>query len=80
MASRLPLIEIYADDSDEHRWRLVARNGRTIADSAEGYNTRHKARRAVTGVLAAFGVDANGEGNGPSIAAPVPCVTIVELD
>lgn len=30
------------------RWRLVARNGRIIADSAEGYSTRSNLRRAAT--------------------------------
>lgn len=28
---------IYKDTSSQWRWRLVASNGRTIADSAEGY-------------------------------------------
>lgn len=30
--------EIYPDRSGEWRWRLVASNGKTIADSGEGYN------------------------------------------
>lgn len=30
---------IYADRSGEHRWTLVASNGKTIADSGEGYKT-----------------------------------------
>ena len=28
-------------------WRLVASNGRKIADSAEGYSTRHNVLRAI---------------------------------
>jgi uncharacterized protein YegP (UPF0339 family) len=31
---------VYRDAKMEWRWRLVARNGRTIADSAEGYKRR----------------------------------------
>jgi uncharacterized protein YegP (UPF0339 family) len=29
--------EIYLDGAGEYRWRLLAGNGRTIADSGEGY-------------------------------------------
>lgn len=29
--------EVYQDKGGEWRWRLKARNGRVIADSAEGY-------------------------------------------
>ena len=28
---------IYRDSAGQYRWRLVATNGRTIADSGEGY-------------------------------------------
>lgn len=28
---------IYLDHKNVHRWRLVASNGKTIADSGEGY-------------------------------------------
>jgi hypothetical protein len=31
---------IYKDRAGEYRWRLVATNGRTIADSAEGYRSK----------------------------------------
>lgn len=34
---REPHFEIYRDKADEWRWRLLAANGRTIADSGEGY-------------------------------------------
>jgi uncharacterized protein YegP (UPF0339 family) len=33
-------VEIYKDAKGEFRWRLRARNGRIIADSAEGYKQR----------------------------------------
>lgn len=29
--------EVYKDDKNEFRWRLVADNGNIMADSAEGY-------------------------------------------
>lgn len=39
-------IEVYKDHKGEHRWRLVARNGRIIADGAEGYTRKAGAQRA----------------------------------
>lgn len=39
-------LTIYTDTAGEHRWRLVAANGRIVADSAEGYATASNARRA----------------------------------
>jgi uncharacterized protein YegP (UPF0339 family) len=30
----------YKDKKGEYRWRMVAKNGRIIADSGEGYKTR----------------------------------------
>jgi uncharacterized protein len=38
---------IYKDSAGEWRWRLKAANGRTIADSGEGYSTKSNCRRAV---------------------------------
>ena len=29
--------EFYVDAAGEHRWRMVAGNGRIVADSAEGF-------------------------------------------
>jgi uncharacterized protein YegP (UPF0339 family) len=40
------VFQIYRDASREWRWRLVARNGKTIADSAESYKTGSGAYRA----------------------------------
>lgn len=31
---------IYKDNNNEYRWRLVAANGKIIADSGEGYTTK----------------------------------------
>lgn len=39
---------IYRDRKKEYRWRAVARNGRIIADSAEGYKTRRACNRGMT--------------------------------
>lgn len=38
---------VYQDKAQEWRWRLLAHNGRIIADSAESYVTRGNVRRAV---------------------------------
>lgn len=42
-----PTITIYEDSGGEWRWRLRAGNGETVADSAEGYDSRYNAERAV---------------------------------
>jgi uncharacterized protein YegP (UPF0339 family) len=39
--------EVYADRAGEYRWRLVASNGRIVADSGEGYTRERDALRAV---------------------------------
>lgn len=38
---------VYQDSSGEWRWRLRTANGRTVADSAEGYKTYSGCLRAV---------------------------------
>ena len=38
---------IYEDKKGEYRWRLVARNGRVMADSAEGYNSQLACEQAL---------------------------------
>jgi uncharacterized protein YegP (UPF0339 family) len=32
--------EVYKDKAGEFRWRLVAPNGKSIADSGEGYSSK----------------------------------------
>jgi uncharacterized protein YegP (UPF0339 family) len=32
--------EVYKDKGGEYRWRLVAPNGKSIADSGEGYSSK----------------------------------------
>jgi uncharacterized protein YegP (UPF0339 family) len=39
--------EVYEDQADEHRWRLLADNGEILADSGEGYADRRGAEDAV---------------------------------
>ncbi len=34
--------EIYADSSGKYRWRLVARNGQTVASSGEAFRLEAK--------------------------------------
>ena len=43
----LAAFEVYRDAENEWRWRLVARNGKIIADSAEGYSSKMSALNAV---------------------------------
>lgn len=40
-------IEIYNDKATEYRWRMVARNGKVVADSAEGYTTKQGCEHAI---------------------------------
>ena len=40
------VFKMYRDAKGEHRWRLVASNGRVVADSGEGYKTRTGALHA----------------------------------
>lgn len=39
---------IYYPARDGWRWRLVARNGRIVADSGEPYESESNVRRAIT--------------------------------
>jgi uncharacterized protein YegP (UPF0339 family) len=39
-----PKVTFYKDKRGEWRWRLQSPNARIIADSAEGYETKAKAR------------------------------------
>lgn len=42
-------VEVYRDSAGHWRWRARARNGRIIADGAEGYASRRNALRACAG-------------------------------
>lgn len=38
---------IYTDAEGKTRWKLVAKNGKIVADSAERYHSEGNARRAI---------------------------------
>lgn len=45
-------LEIYkANRSQDWRWRVVARNGKIVASSSEGFNTRYGAKRNLKATL-----------------------------
>lgn len=44
--NRGPVYRVYQDHAHEWRWRLVAANGRVIADSGESYTRCGDAERA----------------------------------
>jgi uncharacterized protein YegP (UPF0339 family) len=46
-AQKRDQFRIYRDKRDEWRWRLRAPNGRTVADSGEGYSSYADAHAAV---------------------------------
>lgn len=39
--------EIYTSSDKKARWRLIASNGKIVADGGEGYNGTGNARRAI---------------------------------
>ena len=47
---REPTFELYRDNADEWRWRLVVSNGNIIADSGEGYASKQGAKRGIESV------------------------------
>lgn len=48
-----PHFEVYKDRAGEFRWRLIASNGRIIADGSEGYESKTGASRALENVQGA---------------------------
>jgi uncharacterized protein YegP (UPF0339 family) len=42
--------EMYESSNGEWRWRLVAPNGRTIADSGEGYSSKQSCEEGIESV------------------------------
>lgn len=47
-------LEIYKHDTwhgDDWRWRVVARNGKIVAASSEGFKTRYGAKRNLKATL-----------------------------
>lgn len=50
MSDSQATFEVYRDEADEWRWRLVHDNGNIIADSGEGYSTRQNAEKGLRSV------------------------------
>jgi uncharacterized protein YegP (UPF0339 family) len=44
---------VYVDTSGEYRWNLLAKNGKIIADSAEGYKKESDARAMIALIVGA---------------------------
>jgi uncharacterized protein YegP (UPF0339 family) len=42
--------EVYKDNRDEWRWRLIASNGNIIAASGEGYSSKQGVKRGIESV------------------------------
>ena len=62
--------ELFADKQEKIRWRLVHQNGNIIADSAEGYASRQKAKQGLESVRknapGAYVVDQSKEEDAPT--------------
>lgn len=39
--------EVYKDKKEHYRWRLIAKNGETVAEGGEGFTEKHTAMNAV---------------------------------
>lgn len=55
---------IYRDAHKEWRWKLFAKNGRIIADSAEGYRRKSGIQNALSLVMACGDAPMEWEGEG----------------
>ena len=44
---KIPMLQVYRDNSKEWRWRVRAANSKIVCDSAEGYKTRRGCMQAV---------------------------------
>ena len=44
------IFELFRDEADEHRWRLVHDNGNIIADGGQGYASKQKAKQGLNSV------------------------------
>jgi uncharacterized protein YegP (UPF0339 family) len=53
MAAKFARFDVYKDRKGEWRWRLLARNGRIVADSGEGFVSRAHAYRSARAVRTA---------------------------
>lgn len=70
MESNDAYFEFYEDKHGEYRWRLVAANGRIMADSAEGYTTEAHAKRAQERFVVLVGTASIEEVKSPDAEMP----------
>ncbi len=54
------IFHIYRDAVNQYRWRLLAANGRTIANSGEGYYNRQDCVHAINLVASSNGAPIQG--------------------
>jgi uncharacterized protein YegP (UPF0339 family) len=60
-------IEFYLDNKFENRWRAVARNGKVVAESGEGYTERRDAQAGFDSLREAIVMDyLAGTGEAPT--------------
>lgn len=52
MAKGVMVFFIYQDDKGEWRWQIRSANGRTMADSGEGYKSKQNCQNAVDTIKA----------------------------
>jgi amphi-Trp domain-containing protein len=50
VAASKATFEVYGDNAEEYRWRLVHDNGNVIADGGEGYASKQKAEQGLRSV------------------------------
>lgn len=71
---RVTVFRVFKDKAGQWRWRLVARNGKIIADSGEGYTRERDAMRAAQRVATMIQTEAvaieNAEGIGKVWCVP----------
>jgi len=51
--STMGKVEFYKDRKGQYRWRLIAHNGRTLADSGEGYVAKAACRKGFNATVRA---------------------------
>lgn len=57
MEPKKMILEFYIDEAGEYRWRIKARNGRIMADCAEGYKEYRDCTKAIHKILKNIGSD-----------------------
>ena len=55
--------DLYKDSSGGWRWRLVASNGKTVADSGESYTSKANAENGIASVKQGVALHAQRQGS-----------------